>query len=509
MKKILFVLFIAIILILTIKGQLGVPTSTDINQNEWKENGPFELSPERGRFALIYSIVEDKSLIFSIPVARFVTPDLGYINGKYVSLFAPAVSFLAIPGYLVGKYIGISQVGAFATSSLFALLNVLLIRAITKKLGASEISSNISSMLFLFASPAFSYSTTLYQHHISTFLILLSIYSLIVWDNYFSLALIWFLFAASIPVDYPNIFLMIPIVIYSIRKLFVIKKDENYISLRINLAKSIGILSLIIPLLFFLWFNNASYGNPLQLSGTIKAIKEIDEFGNPALSQLQINTGYNLESVENKTPLSFFKTRNSLRGLYIHLVSYDRGILIYTPIMIFSFIGVYIFYKKKIEILPVLVGVFGFNLLLYSMWGDPWGGWAFGSRYMIPSYAIMTIFIGSVLDNYKSRSLFILLFLVVAIYSIIINSLGAITTIKIPPKIEVVALQGVSGRVERYSYDRNWEFLKESGSKSFIYKTYLFNKINPFQYYILIVSVLVFVIGGQIILLIYKNIRNN
>ena len=40
--------FIALILLLSIRENLGNPTAQDLNKHSWKENGPFELSPKRG-----------------------------------------------------------------------------------------------------------------------------------------------------------------------------------------------------------------------------------------------------------------------------------------------------------------------------------------------------------------------------------------------------------------------------------------------------------------------------
>src|SRR3990167_10895887 len=122
--NLLFIIFCAVILALGLRGIRGNPTSEDLNYQYWKDEGPLELSPDRGKYALTYSIVEDKSFKFSLPVARFATPDLGYVNGQYVSLFAPGVSFITIPGYILGKSFGAAQVGPFAIIALFALLNV-------------------------------------------------------------------------------------------------------------------------------------------------------------------------------------------------------------------------------------------------------------------------------------------------------------------------------------------------------------------------------------------------
>ena len=198
---ILFIIFCAGILTLSLRGISGNPTDEVLNQHYWKDEGPLELSPDRGKFALTFSVVEDKSFIFSLPVARFATPDLGYVNGQYVSLFAPGVSFITIPGYILCKSFGAAKVGAFAIIALFALLNVILLRAIAIRLGATPLAATIASLLFIFATPAFTYAVTLYQHHISTFLILLSIYTLLRWNNIWSLFLIWFLCAAYIPIE--------------------------------------------------------------------------------------------------------------------------------------------------------------------------------------------------------------------------------------------------------------------------------------------------------------------
>ncbi len=170
-------LVIVFIILISLRGVSGNPTKENINSDYWVGKGPFELSPERGRFALTFSLVEDKSFQFDLPVARFAIPDLGYINSKYVSLFAPGISLLTIPGYFIGKYLGITQVGVFAVISLFAFLNVLLIEAIASKLGARKAYSILASLVFIFATPAFTYAVSLYQHHVSVFLLLSGIYT--------------------------------------------------------------------------------------------------------------------------------------------------------------------------------------------------------------------------------------------------------------------------------------------------------------------------------------------
>ena len=248
MKKLfqntLLFLFLAVVMAFSVRGLPGNPSAAELNADKWKDNGPMELSPERGRYALLYSLAENQSFSFSLDLAKFSTPDLAYQNGKYVSLFAPGVSFFAVPGYLLGKMAGFAQVGAFSAIAFFAIINAFLIRAIAIRMGAHPLAGTIGGVGFLFASPAFAYAVSLYQHHVSTFLILMSIYLLLQIDrrekrkefyenkvgsgstmydvgrkkNVFlnlkyyilhpvtSLVGVWILFALSIPVDYPNAF---------------------------------------------------------------------------------------------------------------------------------------------------------------------------------------------------------------------------------------------------------------------------------------------------------------
>src|SRR3989344_5134224 len=486
---ILFIIFCAGILTLSLRGISGNPTDEVLNQHYWKDEGPLELSPDRGKFALTFSVVEDKSFIFSLPVARFATPDLGYVNGQYVSLFAPGVSFITIPGYLLGKSFGLAQVGTFAIIALFALLNVILLRAIAIRLGATPLAATIASLLFIFATPAFTYAVTLYQHHISTFLILLSIYTLLRWNNIWSLFLIWFLCAASIPIDYPNLFLMFPIGLYALGRLVIFNKEENKLNISIKLVGFVTFIAAALPLSFFLWFNQISYGNPLQLSGTVPSVKAIDAQGNPTTPDVigteNVEKFINPEQQE-KSAVRFFKTRNLLAGLDTHFTSPDRGILVYTPIVLFGVLDMFLLYKRNQQILSLLLGIIGANILLYSMWGDPYGGWAFGSRYLIPRYAIFSILLALALTNLRKSSLFLLIFFITLSYSVAVNTLGAITSSRNPPKVEAISLEKLSGVAEKYTYERNFDFLKSNRSKSFIFQSFANKYLLAWHYYLLI-----------------------
>lgn len=501
MKKIdviLIFILCAMVLIFSIRGEMGDPVQKNLQNPKFKDEGSLELSPERGRFALTYSLVEDRSFQFSLPVARFIVPDLGYVDGKYVSLFAPGVSFLTIPGYILGKYLNITEVGVFTTIALFALMNSLLIRSIAIKLGANAIAATTSAIIFLFATPAYSYAVTLYQHHISTFLILTSLYILISSKSLWSLSLIWLLFASSIALDYPNIFFMLPIALFALGKIIFIQQKKGGLRLNLRLGALFTFLIAALPVIFLLWFNLNSYGNPLQASGTIPSVKAIDEQGYPkAPDQAKENVEkYVNPEIQQKTLTGFFKSRNISRGLTTQFFSLDRGIVVFTPVMLFGALGIIYAYRKRMRMTALFLTIILSNLLLYAMWGDPWGGWAFGSRYLIPTYAIMSIFIAFALTTFKKNLIFLIIFFIISAYSIYVNTLGALTTNQNPPKNEAIELQKTSGIEQKYTFLRNWDFLNSNKSKSFIFQTYAKNYVNALTYYFILVSCLVLIVGS-------------
>jgi hypothetical protein len=489
------VLFSAIALFAAIKGNAGNPTSEELNSRRWKENGPFELSPERGRFALLYSFIEDRSFHFSLPVARFATPDLGIKNDKYVSLFAPGVSFLLIPGYLIGKILGASQVGAFSVISVFALVNFLLIISISRKIGAGFMAAVLGGFMFLFATPAFAYSTTIYQHHISVFLILLSIRILLrktvtFWSSF----ALWIILFLSIPVDYPNLILSLPLVLVLSGSYIKSRRGRGQLKISINIVKALSVIGAAIPLILIMLFNINSYGTYFQFASTVGGVVEIDANGKPVAPQTakpEDEEKFVNPEARKRSAFNFFKSRHQLGSTGILITSTERGVLIYTPVILLGIIGFFLYRKRAGPVsLGLMVSIVIFNVILYSMRSDSWGGWAFGSRYLIPSYAILAVALSVALTKLNRKWYFILPFWILLIYSVGVNALGALTTNAVPPKVEAVALEKLSGKKERYSYDRNWEFLNSTGSKSFVYKTLASKYVSPVEYF--------YMVGGSI-----------
>lgn len=507
----LFALLIvcAVILTMSLRGNYGNPTPKELLTPKWSSNGPFELSPERGRYALTYSLIEDKSFYFSLPIAAFAVPDVGYTRGHFVSLFAPAVSFLVMPGYVIGKAFGVSQVGSYATITLFALMNAYFIYVIARRLGAGKIAAGIAMLAFLFASPSYAYAVTLYQHHISTFLILLSVYLFLGPNTLLSAGITWLLCAASIPVDYPNLFLMLPIGIATLGKLFPTRLNNKQITATFNLFAPLTFFAALLPLIFFMWFNVNSYGKAFQLAGTVPTGHVIDASGKPvSASSAQPSALTKSTDGGTKNALTYFTPRGLVNGLYILLISPDRGIMYYTPVLLLGVIGAFFIYRKHTSATLLLISIMVCNVLFYGMYGDVWGGWAFGSRYLIPSYALLSVFLAFAFEKKRTRLIIIGVFIILFFYSAAINTAGALSSNANPPQVEVLALEKLSGKIQAYTPIRNLSYLR-SDSKSFVYRSALKNHVTAWHYYLFVLGAILVTASILSILLIMEKPRRN
>jgi hypothetical protein len=500
---ILPIIIAVIVLLGSIRGNWGSPDITVLNDTRWTENGPFELSPERGRFALMYSIIEENSFQFSLPIAKFAAPDVSINNGSFVSMFAPGLSLIIIPGYLVGKYLGLAQVGAYSVISLFAVLNFLLIRYIASKIGAKLSAATIAALLFLFGSPAYAYGVSLYQHHVSTFLILLALAILLKWKNIKSLILIWIICGVSVMIDNPNFFFMLPIGIYALTRLISIETTKEKVKIQLKPLGVLTLFSFIFPVSLFLYINFLSYGNPFQLAGTNQSGEEqisqlIENPDLATIAQIDENldiddaVGEQTEEKKSRSAVAFFKTRNLPNGLYTHLLSLDRGMIMYTPVLLLGFLGLILLPKSSLGMKKVLVSTVTIVVLIYSLWGDPYGGWAFGSRYLIPAYAVLSIGLAVLLSKYSRSFLLISAVLILGSYSIAVNTIGALTTNRIPPKVQVLALEEISSMRQRYTYTRNIEMLDSNHSKSFVFNNFVSSHFTAWEYTSVLIGIIEF-----------------
>jgi hypothetical protein len=481
MKKLFPYIVLAVIsvilYVLTIRGNVGVPSVNDITPYPAFVSGtPFESSQEGSRYAMVLALFNDHSVAID-KYYQIGVPDVGKIKGHYFSLFPPGASVLALPLYIIGLKIGATQLMTFLVSTIFAFLTMLLMVRFSKKLNLHWSTALFSAIAFGFATNAWGYSVTLVAHLISAFCILGGIYlAYLTEKKWWHIALVWFLYSAAVFIDFPNLFIYIPIVGLMSLNAFEYTESPSRMHLKINFRYLITPIVFVALMSLYGYYNYVNFGKASSLSNTLPRVESV------ANEQKQV------EHVNRETDaFNALETRNMLGGFQSFLISTDRGVLIYSPVILLFVFGVPLM-KKKLKLLKVsLVAVAATCLTLYTMFGDPYGGWAFGSRYMIaimPELCILAAYGLQKMKRYgKWRYILTrLVFSIVFIYSASVSLLAPLTTNVIPPTVEARYI-GLDS-----NYIINIRMLQDSHLNSFFYNNIIHEHISGVAYYGVIIG---------------------
>jgi len=479
---ILSTLVLIFILYVTIKGdvnQYNQIAFQNINEKDInRPGGPFEVSISAGRYALTHSIGKRGSIIFDLNEAKFASPDVIKTSKGFSSVFTPGVGILAVPFFMLGNLFGLPQVGAFLLGSAFLLLNFGFCIYLSYKFLNSYYLAILNAIIFAIGTNGLVYAQLLTQHQLTIFLIFLNIY--IMMNEKMSLKYkniyIYGIYILSILVDFPNIFLLFPFIILNIKEN--IQLVPNFDNIKIQVNKSIfASFVLAIPIItLFGIYNYNTTSNPLLLG---QLVGNSDYFQKSAPSPYTNLANDQVITVPQKKILNLrivnipFKSRNMLQGVSTLFFSSERAWWYYIPVIFFGIWGFYLAFQQiaNKSYLAIIFGVVVINIVLYTSFGDPWGGWAFGPRYLLPSTAIFCLFLSYPL-TLRLRSIWRyalkLIFFILASISISFNVLGAITTSAVPPKNESVNLI----RPIPWNLDLHYLWLKENKSGSLFYNYY-------------------------------------
>ena len=82
---------------LTLRGDVGNPSSSEFKNKLDTPTSAFELSPERGRYVHVVALAETGKFNITKDWAEVAFPDVGVSNdGRYYSFFAPGVAYQSI-----------------------------------------------------------------------------------------------------------------------------------------------------------------------------------------------------------------------------------------------------------------------------------------------------------------------------------------------------------------------------------------------------------------------------
>jgi hypothetical protein len=73
------------------------------------------------------------------------------------------------------------------------------------------------------------------------------------------------------------------------------------------------------------------------------------------------------------------------------LLSYRKGWLVYTPVMIFAIVGFYFLYQKEKKLFSPIISIFIIYVFITFSWWCWWYGGGFSSRSMVDIYALLAL----------------------------------------------------------------------------------------------------------------------
>ncbi|HVZ12071.1 MAG TPA: hypothetical protein VG965_03495 [Patescibacteria group bacterium] len=486
-KKILAILFLVIFGIVmylaTLRGVWG--DARPGTKNITDSTMPFESSHERSPFATTLSLMDNHRFQLSKNLADFASPDVGIYHGKFYSYFPPAVSVWIIPFYEFGHKYNLAQVAAYFSMSLFSIGSLVLIYLISKDtLRLSQGVSIFNSIVFGFASTAWSYSATIYQHGMTVFLLLLAFYS--AWKfsiskrSAFLWAIpVWVSYGISAFVDYPNVVLLAPVMVYFVLKATeVLDRGDKY-GFKIKLSIVFSSVFLFALVFLHAYYNQVTFGNWKTLSNILPRY-------DASAATTQGKTTQQLEQINQKTSsFELLSEDRIISGAYELLIAQDKGIFIFSPILLVSLLGIIYALKKTTFEINTLIALAVVNIFFYASFSDPWGGWAYGPRYIIPAMASLSFFVGIAIEHFPKKWLMRVLVFVLFAASSGISLLGSLTTNLVPPKVEAVYLK------MKYGYAFNIDYLSRGQTGSFMYNNFFRQNWSLLQYYEFILIILV------------------
>jgi len=501
--KVLFVILVPLLLALTIRGNVGDPLFYQ-KENDTRVGGPFESTGSTSRYALTQAIVENGTVFLNLDQAHFSSPDLVEKDGKFLTIFTPGVSFIGVPFYWIGKYFNMPQLFAYLSVTFFAILNFVLVSRLAYKMGAGYWASILSGFIFTFATNALGYSQTFTQHHMVTSVVLLGILNAIQKRTVLNNITFGALVGIGALLDIPNVIFMLPMGFYILAQHITKSTIKERLSISLQTKIFTILLGLAPFVILFGWYNHKTTGSYTLLA---QSVGRTDVF---KIEDPNKKKEVKVETPNKETASGIdlpFDTRVQLQGFYILLFSNERAWMFYSPIILLGIYGLILLVKNKIvSNLGVLcISVVVLNVLLYSMFGDPWGGWSFGPRYLIPSAAVLAAAMSLAVRKYRKNYIFLLFLILFMVYSVFVSSLGAFTTNSIPPKGEAKNLPNPIP----YTYKYNFKLAETNNSSSLIYNLYLSGNISSLGFiYIFSGCVSVLLICNLILIRFTKESKN-
>ncbi|MBI4382094.1 MAG: glycosyltransferase family 39 protein [candidate division NC10 bacterium] len=318
-------------------------------------------------------------------------------NGHIISTYPPWAAVLAVPVYLVPVLGGLSPKSPLVplfekfAATLITALSVMVFYLALQRMTHERVAWLIA-LIYAFGTSSFSTSSqALWQHGPSQLFLALTIYCLVrgLEEPVFS-AYAGFALASAVICRPTNVLIALPIGAYIFHK----RRDQL-----------IGfLLATVPPLCFFIAYNNHYFGSPFTTG-----------FASNVLSPSSIWHG---SSGHFSTPL--------LEGVLGVLASPGRGLLIYSPILLFSFVGMAMVWRKPDQVLLKYLSLAPFPIILLTgKWVNWWGSRSYGPRLLADITPILCLYLYLPFERAGARALLRYGLAGLSALSISLHALGA------------------------------------------------------------------------------------
>jgi hypothetical protein len=294
-------------------------------------------------------------------------------KGLALSLAQAPLYWLAL--YLPG--IGMLQTVSLLNSFIIAATGLLIFMA-GQRLGFSNLTAALVSLIFGLATIAFVYAKYLFSEPLAGFLLLLAAYMLFVYRQEGGLrhvAIAGLAAGFAVLTRANNLFLLPVFAFYLLWIVVEEAKNRSSEGARGQVLPRPRLLaSSLLPFVIF--------GLTIAFAGAILMAYNALRSGNP------FQTGYDL---------TLFSP-NILLGLYKLLLSPLRGFFIYSPILILSLPGWWLFRKTHSAEAWLFAALAGVTIALFSAWSSG-EGLSWGSRFLVPVVPFFAVALGPIVEQ--------------------------------------------------------------------------------------------------------------
>jgi len=334
-------------------------------------------------------------------------------NGEVYSKKGPAPAFLAVPIFLILRFltflniqIGLLQ-GTLLWNGVITASTAALLWLLVRSFRYRERTGVALALLFGLATIAWPYATMFFGEPLSAFSLLLAFYGLYQWKRGRG----WgFLLAGGIGAGLAIATVTAHSVLVGVLGLY-----GAWIFFERFRSRSATVTQLVIGAAAFVF--------PIAIAGGLLFLYNWLRFGNP------FDTGYHFGSGEGfSTPI--------WQGFWGLVFSPYRSVLLHTPLFIASIVAFVPFFRRHRPETLLIAGISLALIGLYSAWWMWWGGYSWGPRFLVPLAPFWVLLLAPIVEHLSldrrrlaNRTLRLVLhwgFVVLAATSFIVQ-VGAVT----------------------------------------------------------------------------------